>query len=448
MKASKYNIILEENGVYLMFNTISCFLVTLDKEGYDNYMKITSNDPYTDTSEPGLKDLIEQLMKGSFIVDDHVDELGAFKQMHDIIRNADNYLTVTILPTTACNLDCKYCYEGEKKPIFMSRETEDSTINYIDEHMKYGGRLSVTWFGGEPGIASDIVLRLSKRLKQIVDTKNLSYFSLYITNGYTINREMVENLVRYGLGAIQITLDGIREIHDARRPLKNGGGSYDVIMKNLKNIAGMANIYLRTNIDRNNEGSYHKLLDEIEANGLRDKVVINIGNTEADTDACFHYRDSTYNVQEYSKVATDLYEMLLKRNFTIDDMLPHRHYVKCSSICTNGLRIYSNGDSYKCLGYFGRDDKCIGNINHPESLELIQPQWLSWDPFSNKHCVDCAILPFCQGGCYQSWIEPTEYIKIEERCSFYKYALPDIIRLKYRYGKKADNSKDIGQTAG
>jgi len=243
----------------------------------------------------------------------------------------------------------------------------------------------------------------------------------------------MDNLVKNGLTAIQVTIDGIREIHDARRPLKNGKGSFDTIMRNLREVAGMVKIFLRTNIDKNNVDSYHKLLDELESYGLREKVCINLGNTDADTDACYKYKDNTFNVREYAEIVTGLYEMLLKRGFIIDSMIPLKHYVKCASICKHGLRIYSNGDVYKCLGYLGRDDKRIGNINNPESIDLAPDKWLSWDPFSNEHCKDCYILPMCQGGCYQNWIEPTEYVGVEERCEYIKYALPDLIRLQYKH---------------
>ena len=433
MKASKYNIILEEDdGGVLLFNCISCSFTRLNKENYDCYLKIISHDPCINVSDPKTKTLIEDLKVGCFIVDEFIDELSMLKFKHESIRFAKNHMTITILPTTACNFKCKYCFEGFQKHDYLSRELEDCIYKYVDDSLTKGGRLRVTWFGGEPGLAIDSVYRLSQKFFEMSLKKNIIFSSLCVTNGYSINRDVAAKLVKYGLNAMQITLDGPREVHNMRRPLKNGSGTYDTIINNLKDIAGIIPIYLRTNIDKDNVDCFPRLLDELEENGLRENVIINIGNTTADTDACYVYKNNIFNIHDYSEVIVGLYELLVKRKFKIDAMIPSLHFVNCSSICSHGFFIYANGDIYKCVGFFGHESECIGNIRNSDKLNNNLAKWLAWDPFSNEYCRDCTIFPFCRGGCPSNWICPSEYLEFEDRCVHWKYTLPQLLRLQYQ----------------
>jgi len=263
---------------------------------------------------------------------------------------------------------------------------------------------------------------------EIVYDKRLSYTMQYITNGYFLNKQVLAKLMRYGLNEIMVTLDGIRSVHDERRPLKGGGGTHDVIMNNLKDIAGMMTIFLRINIDKNNLDSFPAFLDELEENGLREKIAIVLNNTSAVTDACYAYKDNTFNIHEYSEISIGLYELLLKRKFKVETV---PNFVMCQSISHNGWCIYANGEIYKCMNDFGHESECIGNVRDMEKLNHRLAKWLSWDPFLNSYCKDCNILPLCQGGCPGNWINSSENIGLEERCLHWKHTLPRMLRLHY-----------------
>ncbi len=65
--------------------------------------------------------------------------------------------------------------------------------------------------------------------------------------------------------SVQITLDGPKEIHDRRRPHKDGDSSYDVIMRNLKDNAHFfEHISVRINVDKTNEKSVPDLLKQLQ----------------------------------------------------------------------------------------------------------------------------------------------------------------------------------------
>ena len=79
--------------------------------------------------------------------------------------------------------------------------------------------------GGEPLVRKDIV-EVVKILKQI------SPLICINTNATLINEELLNQLIDAGLNYIQVSLDGIEEMHDAVR----GKGMYKKTMENLKLI--------------------------------------------------------------------------------------------------------------------------------------------------------------------------------------------------------------------
>ncbi len=54
-----------------------------------------------------------------------------------------------------------------------------------------------------------------------------------ITNGFYFTPDIVELLAEVKIMTVQITLDAFKEVHDVRRPLVNGKGTFDTIIKNL-----------------------------------------------------------------------------------------------------------------------------------------------------------------------------------------------------------------------
>jgi uncharacterized protein len=89
---------------------------------------------------------------------------------------SDRYLKLTILPTEKCNFRCEYCYED-----FTHGRMSPSTITGIKNSMEMRAPtlsvLEISWFGGEPLLASDIVINISKFAKDISQSRTgLTFF--------------------------------------------------------------------------------------------------------------------------------------------------------------------------------------------------------------------------------------------------------------------------------
>ena len=89
-----------------------------------------------------------------------------------------------------------------------------------------------------------------------------NYEAFIITNGYLMNSEVVQAFKRYKVKGVQITIDGLEETHNQRRPHCTNKDSFQVIIKNLTTLFEEypeVRVSLRVNVDKSNEDEYHEL---------------------------------------------------------------------------------------------------------------------------------------------------------------------------------------------
>ena len=174
-------------------------------------------------------------------------------------RATPNFLVV---PSYACNLHCIYCYEQT----YMIKGTTnidsikmvDIQFDKIDKIMKvyednYGRTnddIRITIMGGEPLLKCNL-----KTVEYIFEqAKKRNYTIDIVSNGVDLNYYIdLFNKYKNTLDHIQITVDGVKEIHDKRRIFHDGRGSFDLIMENIKlAIKNNILIILRVNVDDTN----------------------------------------------------------------------------------------------------------------------------------------------------------------------------------------------------
>ena len=124
---------------------------------------------------------------------------------------------LTIALTRACNFNCVYCYEHDRKPIYMSDEVARDLIDFIKRFPALA-RLSITWYGGEPLLCFDRICSLTDKIKEL----DIAFTAMLVTNGYLLNEETSSKLTDLKIETVQVTVDGREPIHNKRRPLKSG----------------------------------------------------------------------------------------------------------------------------------------------------------------------------------------------------------------------------------
>lgn len=173
------------------------------------------------------------LITQGILVPSTCDELRRARLLHESRFHQRDQLHLILMPTEQCNFRCVYCYEDFKLGR-MSPGVIDSIVNLVRRRAVDLRCFSVSWFGGEPLIAADIVESLSNRLIAICSEAGVEYSASMTTNGYLLNPERAEMCRSARISKFQITLDGVPESHNRQRLLAGGGDTFDTILSNLR----------------------------------------------------------------------------------------------------------------------------------------------------------------------------------------------------------------------
>jgi uncharacterized protein len=130
------------------------------------------------------------------------DERAALEAMGRGACAKSHGVSLTICPTMGCNFDCPYCFE-DHSPGKMSAEVRDDVVALAERMLDASGSkdVHVTWFGGEPLLAPDVIESLSERLMTLVEERGGEYRASIITNGYLLTQEVVDMLGRCKVGS-------------------------------------------------------------------------------------------------------------------------------------------------------------------------------------------------------------------------------------------------------
>ncbi|HET7874577.1 MAG TPA: radical SAM protein [Methylomirabilota bacterium] len=140
---------------------------------------------------------------------------------------------IEFVMTGACNLQCTYCATRER---YRSAEgaydrldeaTALRALELLRPHLP-AGPLQVKFFGGEPLLCVGVI----RRIIETLDSWGVETDKIIATNGLLLDDETIDFLAR-GRFLTLISLDGVREVHDANRRDARGRGSYDRVLDRL-----------------------------------------------------------------------------------------------------------------------------------------------------------------------------------------------------------------------
>ena len=388
-KQSRFNFAYKrEANENVVYNTFSKALVLLDDDEYRQYEALTLIDSDTE----------KRLADNGILIEESFDEMHFLKYFHYKKKFSNDTLFLTIAPTLDCNFSCPYCYEN-RRPGKMSVDIQNAVISYIKNSISYGVRnLDISWYGGEPLLYPDVLESLARKILSVAESGNCLLNMYLVTNGYLLTPQMIELLDEIGITKIQVTLDGLRTNHDARRPLRNGGGTFDRIMENLNFFCDSPiEVAVRMNIDNQNCRDYILLKEKI--------TLLNNPNIKMYPSPVEDINKDTVNAvsdfmttNEFESFAMSICEDggLSPDNFAVMD----DRYCFCTAETENCYVVDNLGDFYKCWDEVGRPEHCCFNILAPENKNYsIIAKYLADDPFSDEKCSRCVFLPLCYGGC-------------------------------------------------
>lgn len=288
------------------------------------------------------------------------------------------FLELIILPTEQCNFRCVYCYEdfaiGRMKP-----EIVKAIKKLIARRFSGLDALKISWFGGEPLLAKNIIYEISDHVQELQKTyPHVQCYSGMTTNGFQLNEDLLRKLVRLGISTYQVSLDGTEEVHDKTRIRANGVGTFREIWRNLlaaRDSDLVFSIILRIHVTPENVLDLYELIDNIKAAFGYDarftlffKAIENLGGA-----------GNSFPVlcgKEKEVVLEKLYEMVgntLKIN-KIDGDQP---YI-CYAAQANSFLIRADGKIGKCTVAFDDERNVIGELREDGTVSIQSDQLALW----------------------------------------------------------------------
>ena len=412
MITSKYNFMIPyQDEKYLAYNALTNDLAILEADEYNAYEMLRREGMSIQTQK-----LVNGLLEGGFIYQDGIDEIDAVRLKMYQARFGQNTLGLTIAPTSDCNFRCIYCFEKNViQPIYMNEEVENSIIRYIENSISNIKSMNICWYGGEPLLGYESIKKISRAVIEICEKNHVAYGAGMVTNGYLLSEERIKELVELKVLHYQVTIDGGRTVHDMRRGLRSGVGSYDTILQNLKMLSQNeeVSISIRMNVDKENAEDVDDILEMVASLSENDNINCYLGHVEA-IEGCYKEEDCLNN-EEYATLSKDFNESLKKRG------LPPIHYEEyprlqlagCCATLGNSFIINADGRIYKCWNEIGDETHCVGEISDPMwegKYRYEYMKFMGYDPTMDKECRECKYLPLCMGGC------PHKRINHKERC--------------------------------
>ncbi len=299
--------------------------------------------------------------------------------------------------TNDCNLNCKYCYEGEKSKGIMNFEIIRDVMNKECESQDNVSQIA--FFGGEPLLQEKMIYDTVNLGKELTQKTNHKFIYTITTNATMITDKFVdfckENSITVGL-----SIDGDKNVHNLNRIKRNGEGSFEQVIKNVKKcLKADLNPMALPVVCLNNVKYLSESVKYLIKLGFKN-ITLNTNYTEA-------WDDDSISVmrKEYEKLANIYCDEYKKGNYINIYPLATKMYYgihkneKCSGSC-NGSRIAINTDGkfYPCVQFVNDDRFVIGNykdgIDKEKSDELIKRR-LS----SKSVCEECALKRRCLYDC-------------------------------------------------
>lgn len=412
MKESYYNFFydIENESQMLAYNSRTNALALINKEDKEKIPLIV--DGNTDSVD---KKLIEDLKYGGFLIDDDLDELKLLRYNQQVARFDSSSLGLTIAPTMGCNFDCIYCYEHDHDDFTkMGQDVQDAIVKLLESQKETLNRFNVTWYGGEPLLAFDVIEKLSERFISICNSNNITYDAGIITNGYLLTNEKAKRMKGLKINSIQVTIDGPEDIHDERRYLKGKKPTFQKIINNLKELPDDApSIALRINTDEKNSSRVSEIIQILTVNGLLKKVHPYLGYVEATNNE--YNQNLCLSFRQFTKVESEFNLKLHQKNM---QKYPELRGNYCTADKMNSLVIAPNGDICKCWSDIGLKEYQIGNVKTGIQHYKMLLEYSLYDSTQDEECKNCKLLPICMGGCPRRRLDG-----MAERCSSYKYTL-------------------------
>ena len=346
-----------------------------------------------------------------------------------------------------CNLNCEYCFYLEKQALFAQDEKyrmpDDVLRAFIANYITSQPTpiVEFVWQGGEPTLLGiDFFKRVMELQKQFAGAKTIT--NALQTNGTLLTDEWCAFLKKHNF-MVGISLDGPKEIHDRYRRDRKGAGSFDQVMHGLKLLQKYKVEYnvlacVARETARNPLDVYHffkgqgvefiqfsPVVERLADSSSR-QTSLRLAGPASLQKAEEQVEVTPWSVipEEYGDFLIAIYDEWVRHdvgnvfvmnfewalNAWIGNPSPVCVHAKQ---CGRSVVIEHNGDVFAC-------DHCVypqyrlGNIKHGRLSDMVERSIQSGFGVTKetslpRWCMECDVLPACQGGCPKHRFMTTYY---------------------------------------
>lgn len=420
VKASKYNICLpvgDKDSHWLIFNGgKGSFCLANEGLGkmldwansHERELPPMDEGTYNFLMSRGLLDYEDQ---EDFIITD------ICKQEH--CRNCE-HIIMSIVPSYQCNFSCPYCFEKviretqhERLKAVMTCEMVDAIFAQMDAFYKEGKKTEhFLFFGGEPFLPGnkEVVAHTCAKC----DERNIPMS--VITNGYYLN-EYIDLIEKYNFSAVKITIDGPKEVHDARRSPATTLESFDRIIENtLMVLETGKTVTYRTNVNQDNHWVITKMKEEYEALGLtrypnfsyyfcatmrsfeqEGNIYSNVDIMDKIGNVCKNYK---YN-SAYARIYRRLLPFMKGEGYM--ELKPEFCVAHSGKYTVDPF-----GNVFTCWDLMHKPEAIVAKVDLPSKKFIYNDNFSTWNcrtVDTIPQCKDCKYMLFCGGGCAAQALE-------------------------------------------
>jgi uncharacterized protein len=358
------------------------------------------------------ENFMHELLEKGYLIDETEETRVYRKRYLDFVDSREkDEIQIFFVTNYSCNFACTYCYQDlYTNPVQeLSTEVVDAFFSYVSREFA-GRKKYVTIFGGEPLLNSSKQKELISHILARSAESDLEVS--FVTNGYFLE-EYSQLLREAKIREIQVTLDGTEEVHNRRRFLKGGNGSFEKIVRGIDScLVNQIDINLRMVIDKENIGNLPDLaqfaIDKGWTKSAFFKTQIGrnyeLHHCQSDPDRLFDRVSIYESIYELTKEHPHILEFYKPAYFVAkfiseNGELPDPLFDSCPACKTEWAFDYT-GQIYSCTATVGKAEESLGTFYPAVTRRTsIIEEWEKRDVTSIPECKDCPVQLACGGGC-------------------------------------------------
>ena len=329
------------------------------------------------------------------------------------------FIHLLYVPTMACNMQCKYCYLEDNTKDEWNKYKALDTLEYAVNKFHESNVIpfNISLHGGEVTTLSKddfesvvgYIYDYYKENKKLIESNGFKIGSPHIkTNLYNLEKH-IEAIKKYEV-SISGSLDLPLSLHDEYRVTKDGKGTFNRILENVKLLDELPNKKKVSATIFKEHFDLDKIVEDIKY--LHNNTCLNMNDFnfmigfDYNSNGILHHLSEEEQVELFNRMhqefdGTELNEGVNGAWF--NEFGPD-YCTNCTNCGEKFFLLEKNGDIYSCVRGQKNKDFYYGNIYKDEVITILENakerilanhRRVGF----NKECSECKYLYICKTGC-------------------------------------------------